>query len=75
VYLNTIHCVEIALGIEEEEEAEEDFGREKRSISPCHNFQQPGHYARECPLPPGTCMYCHTLDHDMEEFPTLLGNI
>jgi hypothetical protein len=41
----------------------------------CHNFQQPGHYARECPLPPTTCMYCHATDHDTEDCPTLLGKI
>ena len=38
----------------------------------CHNCQQPRHYARECPLPPTTCMYCRTLDHDTEECLTLL---
>jgi hypothetical protein len=36
-------------------------------------YQQPGHYARESPLPPDTCMYYHTRDHDIEECPTLLG--
>jgi hypothetical protein len=41
----------------------------------CHNCQQQGHYAREFPLPPATCMYCRTSDHDMEECPTLLGKI
>jgi hypothetical protein len=41
----------------------------------CHNSQQPGHYARECPLPPTTYMYCHASDHDMEECLTLLVNI
>jgi hypothetical protein len=41
----------------------------------CHNFQQPGHYARECPLPPVTCMYCRASDHDIEECPTLLVKI
>jgi hypothetical protein len=40
----------------------------------CHNCQQPGHYARECPLPPATCIFCHASDHDTEEFPTLLGD-
>jgi hypothetical protein len=34
-----------------------------------------GHYARECPLPPTTCMYCHASDHDTEECPTLLLKI
>jgi hypothetical protein len=41
----------------------------------CHNCQQPGHYAREFPLPPATCMYCRASDHDMEECPMLLGKI
>jgi hypothetical protein len=41
----------------------------------CHNFQQPGHYARDCPLPPVTCMYCRATDHDTEDCPTLLGKI
>jgi hypothetical protein len=41
----------------------------------CHNFQQPGHYARECPLPPVMCMYYHASDNDTEERPTLLVKI
>jgi hypothetical protein len=41
----------------------------------CHNCQQPGHYARECPLPPATCMYCRATDHDTEDCTTLLGKI
>jgi hypothetical protein len=41
----------------------------------CHNYQQPRHYARECPLPPTTCMYFRTSDHDTEECPTILGKI
>jgi hypothetical protein len=40
-----------------------------------HNFQQPGNYARECPLPPATCMYCRATNHDTEDCPTLLGKI
>jgi hypothetical protein len=40
----------------------------------CHNFQ-PGHYAREFPLPPATCMYCRPSDHDTEECLTLLVKI
>jgi hypothetical protein len=50
------------------------FGR-GRGLMVCHNCQQPGHYARECSLPPATCMYCRASDHDTEEFPTLLGKI
>jgi hypothetical protein len=34
-----------------------------------------GHYARECPLPPTTCMYCRASDHDTEECLTLLVKI
>ena len=41
----------------------------------CHNYQQSGHYERECPLPPVTCMYCHATDHDPDDFITLLGKI
>jgi hypothetical protein len=41
----------------------------------CHNFQEPRHCERECPLPPATCMYCRTIDHDTEDCPTLLGKI
>jgi len=41
----------------------------------CHNCKQPRHYARECPLPPMTCMYCLASDHDTKECPTLLGKI
>jgi hypothetical protein len=26
----------------------------------CHNCQKPGHYARDFPQPPVTCMYCHS---------------
>jgi hypothetical protein len=40
-----------------------------------HKCQKPGHYVRECPLPPATCMYYCTSDHDTKEFPTLLGKI
>jgi hypothetical protein len=50
------------------------FGRGRGPVV-CHNCQQPGHYARECPLPPATCMYCHASDHDTEECLTLLGKI
>jgi hypothetical protein len=50
------------------------FGR-GRGPMVCHNCQQPGYYARECPLPPMTCMYFCTSDHDTKECPTLLGNI
>jgi hypothetical protein len=41
----------------------------------CHNCQYIGNYARECPLPPATCMYCRATYHDTEECPTLLGKI
>ena len=41
----------------------------------CHNFQQPGHYERECPLPPMTCMYCCASYHDTKDCSTLLGKI
>jgi hypothetical protein len=41
----------------------------------CHNCKKLGHYARECPLPPATCMYYRASDHDTEECPTLLGKI
>jgi hypothetical protein len=41
----------------------------------CHNCQQPGHYAREFPLLPATCMYCHTTNHNTEDCTTLLGKI
>ena len=40
-----------------------------------HNFQLLGHYARECPLPPTTCMYCRASDHDTKDYLTLLGKI
>jgi hypothetical protein len=50
------------------------FGRGRGPVV-CHNFQQPRHYAREFPLPPATCMYCHASDHDIEKCPTLLGKI
>jgi hypothetical protein len=36
-------------------------------------LQQLGHYARDCPLPPVTCMYCHATDHDTEDFPNTIG--
>jgi hypothetical protein len=41
----------------------------------CHNYQQPGQYARECPLPPATCIYCWAFDHDIEDCLTLLGKL
>jgi hypothetical protein len=41
----------------------------------CHNCQQLGHYERECPLPPTTCMYFHALDHDTEECTILVVKI
>jgi hypothetical protein len=41
----------------------------------CQNCQQPGHYARECPLLPTSCMYCRASDNDTKECSTLLVNI
>jgi len=41
----------------------------------CHNFQQPGHCARDCPLPLVTFIYYHTIDHEKEECLKFLGNI
>jgi hypothetical protein len=41
----------------------------------CHNCQQPGNYARECPLPPMTCIYCCATDNDTEDCTILLGKI
>jgi hypothetical protein len=69
-----MHREEIEVDIEVEDKVEEGFGRGRGPVV-CHNFQQPGHYARECPLPPATCMYCRVADHDTEECPTLLGKI
>jgi hypothetical protein len=40
-----------------------------------HNYKKLGHYARECPLPLVTYMYCRTSDHDIEDCLTLLGKI
>jgi predicted Zn-dependent protease len=50
------------------------FGRGRGPVV-CHNCQQPGHYAREFPLPPATFMYFHASDHDTEECSTLLVKI
>jgi hypothetical protein len=50
------------------------FGR-GRDPFVCHKFQDPGHYAREFPLPPATCMYCRATNHDTEDYLTLLGKI
>jgi hypothetical protein len=48
-----------------------------RGIGPivCHNCHEPGHYARECPLQPATCMHYCTTNHNTKDCPTLLGNI
>jgi len=32
-----------------------------------HNSQKQEHYARNCPQPAATCMYCHATDHVTEE--------
>jgi hypothetical protein len=50
------------------------FGRGRGPVV-LHNYKKLGHYARECPLPPTTCMYSCTLDHDTEECLTLLVKI
>jgi hypothetical protein len=73
-YLNTRHREEIEVDTEVEDEVEEDLDEAEVPIV-YHNCQQPRHYARECPLPPVTCMYCCAIDHDTEDYPTLLGNI
>jgi hypothetical protein len=50
------------------------FGRGRGPVT-CHNFQQPGHYARDFPQPPTTCMYCRATDHTTEDCPILLTKI
>jgi hypothetical protein len=50
------------------------FGRGRGPVV-CHNCQQPGNYARDCPLPLVTCMYYCTTNHETKDFPTLLGEI
>jgi hypothetical protein len=50
------------------------FGRGRGPVV-CHNCQQLRHYARECPLPPTTCMYNRKSNHDTEECLTLLVKI
>jgi hypothetical protein len=50
------------------------FGRDRGPVT-CHNCQQPGHYARDFPRPPATCMYFRTTDHNTEDLPTLLTKI
>jgi hypothetical protein len=67
-----MHREEIELDTEVEDEVEEDL-EEARHSSP--QLPKSRHYARECPLPPATCMYCRARDHDTEECPTLLGKI
>jgi hypothetical protein len=49
--------------------------RRGRGLVICHNCQQIEHYARECLLPPATCMYYRASDHDTEECLTLLVKI
>jgi hypothetical protein len=39
----------------------------------CQNYQKPGHYARDFPLPPVTCMYCCATYDDIEDCPIVLG--
>jgi ribosomal protein S18 len=34
----------------------------------CHNYQKPGHYARDFPHPPATCMYCRATNHETKDF-------
>jgi hypothetical protein len=34
-----------------------------------------GHYARDFPQPPATCMYCRATDHETKYCPTLLIKI
>jgi hypothetical protein len=41
----------------------------------CHHCQQLGNYARECPLPLATCMYCRASDRDTKDYPTLFAKI
>jgi hypothetical protein len=35
-----------------------------RGLVVCHNCHKLRHYARDFPLPPTTCMYCHAVDHE-----------
>jgi hypothetical protein len=72
--LSIIHHVEIikvTKEASEEEVMEEEDLEEVEDQVVCHNCQKPGHYARDCPQPPATCMYCHATDHETEYCLTL----
>jgi hypothetical protein len=73
--LGIIHCARDNQGnrggSEEEDMEARDFGG-GRGLVVFHNFQKIGHYARDFPQPPMTCMYFHTTYHEIEYCPTLL---